>query len=360
MTYFDLSTNDKKDVLEEAGGILDQAPNLLEKDIWVVWALNVLFDSHFGKDLVFKGGTSLSKAYQFIYRFSEDIDLSYNIRKIIPDLIKNLEYPFPTTRSQASKWTKAVWERLPDWIQSNVIPVLSREINRNYMNAKLVQEDHVLFLEYEPMQESTGYVLPKVMLEFGARSTGMPAGYHEVACDIAAAVPNLEMPTARPLVMYAERTFLDKALAAHVYCLRDKFRGREHYARHWYDLDCLDRNFISQNAIMDRQLIQDVVRDKHYFYRESDRDGNVIDYQSAMSGGIRLVPTGEARDALADDYLEMHNAEIIQSKQVPFDILMRRLSNLENRMNTTLGKIPDKDDKSVELNVDSGLDDPSA
>ena len=359
MTWFDLSTTDKNIVLKKASGHLNQEPNLLEKDIHVVWALNVLFNNHIGKDLVFAGGTSLSKAYQIIDRFSEDIDLSYDIRKIIPDLIKDPEHPLPTTRSQASKWTKTIRDRLPDWIQSNVIPVLTDEIKKAGMNAGLVQKDHVLFLEYEATQKSTDYVLPRVMLEFGARSTGQPAGYREITCDIANALSDLKMPTARPMVMHAERTFLNKTLAAHVYCLKDKFRGREHYARHWYDLDCLDRKFISQNAIMDQQLIQDVIKNEHHFYRENDRDGNVIDYQTAMSGGIHLVPSGAARNALEDDYLKMHKANIIHSKYVPFDTLMDRLSNLENRINRVLGQVADKDDKPVKSDTENNPDDPS-
>ena len=359
MTYFHLSTTDKIDILEEARTTLKQSPNLLEKDIHVVWALNALFDSPVGEYLVFKGGTSLSKGFRIINRFSEDLDVLYDIRRIVPDLIKDMEYPFPTTRSQASKWTKVIRERLSEWIRSDVIPILSREIDRAGLNVQLVQEDHVLFLEYEPMQKSTGYVIPKVMLEFGAQSTGRPAEYRDVVCDISEALPGLEMPTARPLVMRPERTFLEKALAAHVYCLRDKSRGRNRFARHWYDLDCLDQHYISDKAITDRQLIENVIMDERHFYRENDRDGNVIDYQAALSGGLCLVPTGEARDALADDYSEMLNADIIQSKHVPFDTLMARVSDLENRMNTALGRVLDEADRSAKSDSGRDLNDPS-
>ena len=149
MTYFDLSTTDKFDILNETSIILDQDANLLEKEIHVVWALNALFDSPVGEHLVFKGGTSLSKGFRIINRFSEDLDVLYDIRRIVPDLIKDMEYPFPATRSQASKWTKVIRERLSEWIRSDVIPILSREIDRAGLNVQLVQEDHVLFLEYE-------------------------------------------------------------------------------------------------------------------------------------------------------------------------------------------------------------------
>ena len=357
MVYFDFPSSRKVNLLEDCAFTLKRSPNLLEKDIHVVWALNALFASPVGQYLVFKGGTSLSKGFRIIDRFSEDLDVLLDIRRIIPDLIKDMEHPFPPSRSQAHKWTRIIRERLFEWIRTDVIPILSHEIDKVGMNAKLVQENHVLFMEYETTQKNTGYNFPRVMLEFGAQSTGRPAEYRDVVCDISEALPGLEMPTARPLVILPERTFLEKALAAHVYCLRDKSRGRNHFARHWYDLDCLDQHSISDKAIADPQLIENVIMDERHFYRENDRDGNVIDYDAALSGGISLVPTGKAYDALANDYSEMCDANIIQSNHVPFDTLMGRISDLENRMNTVLGHIPDENDKSMKSNAGSDPDD---
>ena len=78
-----------------------------------------------------------------------------------------------------------------------------------------------------------------------------------------------------------------------------------------------------------------------------------------MSGEIHLVPSGAARNALEDDYLKMHEANIIHSKYVPFDTLMDRLSNLENRINRVLGQVADKDDKPVKSDTENNPDDPS-
>jgi predicted nucleotidyltransferase component of viral defense system len=88
-TYFALSEKDKRDFLLAAADNLGKQAYLIEKDIWVVWTLSKLFESAIGKRLTFKGGTSLSKAYGVIDRFSEDIDLTYDIR----ELLNNLELP---------------------------------------------------------------------------------------------------------------------------------------------------------------------------------------------------------------------------------------------------------------------------
>jgi len=113
--FLRLSQDDQREVLEIVREKTQRPTLLLEKDVWVVWALGALFDSALADDLTFKGGTSLSKAYKVIDRFSEDIDLTYDIRKLIPDLIGGDGF-LPSSRSQASKWTRTVRERLPEWI----------------------------------------------------------------------------------------------------------------------------------------------------------------------------------------------------------------------------------------------------
>ncbi|MCY4130059.1 MAG: nucleotidyl transferase AbiEii/AbiGii toxin family protein, partial [Gammaproteobacteria bacterium] len=91
ISFQSLSVDDKHDALERAADRVDSDPYLLEKDIWVVQILKILFDAPFGKDLVFKGGTSLSKAYNAIKRFSEDLDITYDIRAFAPDIVGDSE-----------------------------------------------------------------------------------------------------------------------------------------------------------------------------------------------------------------------------------------------------------------------------
>jgi len=85
-SYLDLSVKDKREALEVAASKSGRPAPLLEKDIWVVLALNALFSSEYGTHLVFKGGTALSKVHKVIHRFSEDLDLTYDIRELIPGL----------------------------------------------------------------------------------------------------------------------------------------------------------------------------------------------------------------------------------------------------------------------------------
>jgi predicted nucleotidyltransferase component of viral defense system len=100
--YLDLSREDRLEALGVAATSSGRPVHLLEKDIWVVWALDGLFASALGEHLVFKGGTSLSKGYDVIRRFSEDIDLTHDIRQIIPELVGD-GAPIPATNSQAGR-----------------------------------------------------------------------------------------------------------------------------------------------------------------------------------------------------------------------------------------------------------------
>jgi len=95
--YLKLSHEDRLEALGVAATQSGRPIHLLEKDIWVVWAIDALFSSEFGKHLVFKGGTSLSKAYDVIGRFSEDVDVTYDVRQLIPELIGN-GLPVPRTK----------------------------------------------------------------------------------------------------------------------------------------------------------------------------------------------------------------------------------------------------------------------
>ena len=111
--WFDLSRADRVDALEVAAARSGLPAHLLEKDIWVVWTLAAIYNAPSATPLTFKGGTSLSKVYQVIDRFSEDIDLTYDIRELVPDLLRDGK-PIPDSPSQEKKVTRAVRERLPD------------------------------------------------------------------------------------------------------------------------------------------------------------------------------------------------------------------------------------------------------
>ncbi|CAN1490204.1 Nucleotidyl transferase AbiEii toxin, Type IV TA system [Caulobacteraceae bacterium] len=102
-TFLHLSIDDRREALAVAADLSGRPAHLLEKDVWVVWALATLYGSRLGEHLVFKGGTSLSKAYGVIRRFSEDVDLTYDIRALAPDIVGYDGEALPKTRSEEKR-----------------------------------------------------------------------------------------------------------------------------------------------------------------------------------------------------------------------------------------------------------------
>jgi hypothetical protein len=332
--FFALSTDDQREVLELARERTGRPTHLLEKDVWVVWALNALFTSALASDLTFKGGTSLSKAYKIIDRFSEDIDLTYDIRKLIADLVGD-DAALPGSRSKANKWTKAVRDRLPEWIHAAVQPVLEEALARDRLDVRLEigGNDHdKLLLHYPAHKTGTGYVSPVVTLEFGGRATGEPHQVVNVTCDMDGHVDGVLFPVASPQVMSVARTFWEKATAAHVFCAQARVRG-ERYARHWHDLAAIGRSSHFAAAIADREVAKAVAEHKSLFFIEKDVEGSVIDYFAATSGKLRIVPDGPAREALAADYESMREDEVMVGDALDFDDLMAACAGIAESAN---------------------------
>jgi len=332
-SYFSLSSNEQQEALQYASAQSGRPVHLLEKDLWVVWTLKTLFESQAGADLTFKGGTSLSKAYKIIDRFSEDIDLTCNIRRLIPD--RTSEHgELPSNRSQAKKWVKDINVALKEWITQEIQPILERALQNENIPAslELTSSGDTLLLKYPALTSGTGYIAPIVRLEFGGRATGEPHQIQGVVCDMASYIPELSFPTAAPLVMSVNRTFWEKATAAHVYCMQGKLRS-ERYARHWFDLAAIAKSkFIT--ATQDKAVALTVAQHKSIFFFEKDHTGHVVDYLDAIQGNLKIVPTGDAKLALKKDYAAMTDDGVLLGGHDSFEAVMDACHTLERLCNS--------------------------
>lgn len=333
-SWFELSPADQSEALEVVAALSGRPAHLIEKDIWVVWTLSAIYGTPLGNSLTLKGGTSLSKVYKVIDRFSEDIDLTYDIRELAQDLLPGGN-PIPATASQEKKLTKAVRSRLPQWIEQTVRPVIERALAASGLQATLSlagQDNDKLIIAYPAIKKGTGYTAPTIQLEFGARATGEPHQRHHVACDIAPFIDGVQFPTAQPLVMAAERTFWEKATAAHVYCLQGRLRG-ERFSRHWYDLAALSETAHFVSAASNHELARQVAEHKSIFFAEKDASGKKVDYFQATSGKLNIIPHGSSLDALEKDYTAMLEDGLLALKQPAFETVMARCEVMQNEIN---------------------------
>ena len=331
-SYFRLSARDKSDALNAASAVSGRPPHLLEKDIWVVWSLAALFDSQFGSHLVFKGGTALSKAYNVIRRFSEDVDLTYDIRALAPQLVGNAPEgidAIPPSRSQEKKWSDGIRrELLPAWLRDHAHPVVEAELTALGSATSRVTED-CIFIDYEPVTPASSYALPRVKLEFGARSSGEPSRVIPVRCDIDGLISGVEFPVAAPRVMNLTRIFWEKATAAHVYCLQGEPGLSERFSRHFHDLARLDEAGHLPEALAAKDVADAVAVHKAAFFAEKDSARNRIDYMQAVHGDLTLVPTASAFDALKRDYQRMIEDGLLFDEAESFETLMSRCATIQ-------------------------------
>ena len=176
-SWFSLSREDQVEALEFAAASTGRPAHLLEKDIWVVWVLSVIYESDLANKLTFKGGTSLSKVYRIIDRFSEDVDLTYDIRELAADFLIQGN-PIPDSASQEKKISSAVRHRLPDWIEVRVKPIIAAALAKVGLDASLTlagKDRDKLILSYPAVKTGTGYSASTIQLEFGAPCYGRAA-----------------------------------------------------------------------------------------------------------------------------------------------------------------------------------------
>lgn len=338
--FLGLSRADRQETLEVAyQRHLERAPALLEKDVWVVWCLRALFDAPFAEHLVFKGGTSLSKAYDVIERFSEDVDLTYDIRALVED--DQAGQPQELSRARVRSLTAEIRKTLlPRFIDDEVTPHLKNRLSAEGLQATIERDGDDLLVFYDAAVEYPAYVQPRVKLEFGGRSTGEPAEPRLVECYLAAAFPEFSFPSATPRVMNPKRTFWEKATAIHVFCRVGAFRGGAGFARHWYDLTRLDAVGYADQAMSDRDLAEAVADHKSKFFAAKGPGGELVDYHLAVHGGLQLVASGEAYDLLAADYAAMVEAGYLDGDIPSFAVLMTSCQSLQDRVNAATGTPP--------------------
>lgn len=312
---------------------------IVEKDFWVCWTLKRLFGlTDVGADMIFKGGTSLSKAYGAIERFSEDIDISID-RKAL-GFAGDRDPSAPGVGSNARK---ALLDELQTTVASHVTDTLLprlREAVATQLEADTwsvepsADDPQTLNFTYPPSLTETdyanlGYVSPQVRIEFGGRSDHWPAEDARIVPYVAEEFPDLfAAPECTVKTLSAERTFWEKATILHAEHHRPAGKALgERISRHYYDLAMLARSPVRARALEQIELLEAVANHKTHFFRAA-----WAKYDEARPGSLRLLPSEDLRSALQADYAKM--GEMIFGEPPSFDSVLETLAGLEAEINT--------------------------
>lgn len=327
--FLALSSENQRQVLQVVAPKLNKAAQILEKDIWVCLALQKLFTMPNALSMVFKGGTSLSKAFRVIDRFSEDVDVTIDFRNFTN------EDPFlaNVSNTRRKKISDNLKNSLREHLKEIVLPYLQTEI-QNECNStptiKLTTDGEGIEIYFKSVLESPStYIKPFVFLEFGARNFTEPNDVHEIMPYIASEVPALAFPKANVTVLAPERTFWEKITMIHVECNRGKFKEKSsRLSRHWYDVVMLYLSDIGKSALSAQNLLINVVEHKKVFFNTP-----YANYDLCLEGKFNLIPTGDQFEDLKMDYQQMTNSDMFYGNFLTFDEIISRVKSLNEILN---------------------------
>ena len=333
-SFLRLSNDDRKAILDRAAQDSGKSANVLEKDVWVCWTLEKLAAMPDVPPLAFKGGTSLSKVYNSIARFSEDVDVTLDRNALDPSLD-----PFAAeSRNKSKKVCAALDELLANLVDKTVKPYfdecLRSELDDADAHTQIGDGDGQLIIPYPSCFDRSGAYMPEsVLLELGGKNSIKPAREFEITPYLRDLVPSVDYPRPTVYVLAAERTFWEKATLIHSECNRPEPKANvDQMSRHWYDLAQLSLGSVGESALDDNELLKDVVNQKNVLYY-----AGFSDYEACLNGGIRLVPEGKLANLLSDDFDKMVSEGMFWEVPGTFAGVIEQLAEVEANINRRFG-----------------------
>ena len=338
--FLALSEQDKRDVFEAAAIRLDTLSSYTEKDFWVCLVLDILFNrlpaGH--PQLLFKGGTSLSKAFGLIRRFSEDIDIV-----VSRDGLGFAGYDDPTVAGNLSgKQREARFEKLREACSSYILGGLATELTTQIdqiaegCRVGPDEEDpdrQTLLIEYPTLYpgDAVVYVAPRVRVEAGARSALDPTLLRTVTPYVAHELTDRSFDVDNIRVIAPERTYWEKLLILHgLYCgYRDEQRlpaDRDRISRHYYDVAMITVTETGRSALSNIVLLDAVRNHNLIAFRQAWKR-----FEEAVPGSLRLVPQAELRTVIESDYGAM--AGMILGEAPRFEWVIEQIQYAETAIN---------------------------
>ncbi len=323
------SKSDRRDLFQESASRLGMNSAIVEKDFWVCWILKLLFaEPALKNQMVFKGGTSLSKVFGLIDRFSEDIDLVLDWRLLGYDQAGTND-PFHATssKSKQSRYNQEMNAKAVAYIRETLLSQLNNLlVPTSGVVARIDEDDPHTVNVFYPAAFAAEYIRPAVRLEIGPLASWVPSSPQSIKAYAAQAFPEaFSNPLFEVIAIDAERTFWEKATILHQEAHRPGAIPVR-YSRHYYDLYKLSESPIRTASLADLALLKSVVEFKERFYYSS-----WARYDLAIPGSFRLSPPDSQIAALERDYRAMR--DMFFREPPKFEAILAGLAALEREIN---------------------------
>lgn len=334
--FLQLDQEDRCEILQSAAAELGISAQILEKDAWVCWVLGKLFQMPGTKPMAFKGGTSLSKIWNAISRFSEDIDVTIDYRSFGTGFDHSEGQVSSNHRKRISEELRAA---VKQYTGSTVLPYLAKELSSELPGGTFdlahSENGEQLTISYpSAVSVRNPYILDSVLLEFGGRNTLEPNDVHSIKTylDNAKSIEGITFPEAHGVVAIdVLRTFWEKVTLIHAACGKDDKTVRaKRLSRHWYDLHMLvtGGQVGLEEALAGEALLREVVAIKNIFYYSGSAR-----YEQCVQGGLVLKPGAGLIDRIAIDYAEMREMNLIAGEPPAFEAILVTIDEIQNAVN---------------------------
>ena len=337
-TFAKLAKTERSQAFRIASEKLGYPAYVIEKDFWVTYILNTLFNRiNHQHRILFKGGTSLSKCYKLIDRFSEDIDLSLHMSDLgfegdkAPHIVATKE-----SKSAAKRAVEDLKIAGELFLENTILVLLKEKIIEDLGSVESwglvidnANAENILFHYPKSLDDDeygNKYVKPVVLIETGTKSEHLPMEKIEVNSLLEDAIAEIGSK-AVVRVLSPKRTFWEKVTLLHAENNINRVdRVKERLSRHLYDIVMLSRSSIGVEAMKDLALLDTVAKHKAFYYRS-----NAAKYDEAKAGTLKIVPKGEILKAFRVDYEKMRS--MFAGEVIEFDIIIEELQILEDKIN---------------------------
>lgn len=328
MKWFEFSNEERLVVLQQASAISAINNKALEKDIWVTIVLDAIFRNKYAKHLHFKGGTSLSKAWKIIERFSEDIDLSidrsfYGFSEELSysqiKKLKRISSEFISTDFK-DELEKTIIEI---GVPANMFTIKATPIPETMKDTVDPQE---IVIEYVSVLEPIEYLPDTIKVEVSARSIKEATQIRAINSIVDGLLPEIELlgESFQVCTIEPQVTMLEKIFLLHEEFTKSISDMRHlRMSRHLYDLYKLHESSYADIAIKDKSLYERIIAHRQQFIRQSG-----IDYDHHGGETISFIPPSHILDAYKNDYEKM-NLNMIYGDAPSFEALIEKLNGIQ-------------------------------
>ena len=333
--FLELPLIERSEILSKLSTLpeVNRSETILEKDLWICWALETLFNMPDRLSMACKVGASLSKVFNVIHRFSEDIDLTISYDEFCDKDI----FASTISRAQLKKITQDIKIKVAKHINDIIIPYFNEIISLQFKNKnlKIISGDdgETIYIEYQSTASNKdNYITGNIKLEFGGRNIITPNSLHEITADVQPYLKELVFPVPKIPVLSAEKTFWEKMTLIHYECHRDKIKmNANRISRHWYDIAKLYKDPIGQSAIKKIELLHSVIQIKKAFYHAS-----YANYDACLNGGFKLIPSEAGLRQLKVDFNKMIDNQMFYNEEIQFVEVINQIRELEEIINSTV------------------------